>query len=176
MEFLTHLTSKANVNNNLKALWLFFLKFSNPSSFLFEANSLVLFPVEILKNFKSTYFEEHLQTTAPKWPQKISPLLVLGKAMLDGRKHIWTTNTLYFKYEPHLVSLCNIHLYQNAFCYFLQASEEGKNDNDIDFRVFWASYSEKTILDKEIKSLGLESLHILLIFSTFIQFIFILTK
>ena len=108
--------------------------------------------------------------------KKISPLLVLGKAMLDGRKHIWATNTLYFKYEPHLVSLCNIHLYQNAFCYFLQASEEGKNDNDIDFRVFWASYSEKTILDKEIKSLGLESLHILLIFSTFIQFIFILTK
>ena len=26
-------------------------------------------------------------------------------------------------------------LYQNAFCFFLQASEEGKSDNDNDFKI-----------------------------------------
>ena len=26
-------------------------------------------------------------------------------------------------------------LYQNAFCYFFQVSEEGKSDNDKDFKI-----------------------------------------
>ena len=30
-------------------------------------------------------------------------------------------------------------LYQNAFCFFLQASEEGKSDNDNDFKLSWAN-------------------------------------
>ena len=30
-------------------------------------------------------------------------------------------------------------LYQNAFCFFLQASEEGKSDNDNDFKISWAN-------------------------------------
>ena len=38
-------------------------------------------------------------------------------------------------YEPHEVNLCNILVYQNAFCYFFQASEEGKTDNDNDFKI-----------------------------------------
>ena len=39
---------------------------------------------------------------------------------------IGNTNTC----EPHEVSLCDIHLYQIAFCYFFQASDQTENDND----------------------------------------------
>ena len=38
-------------------------------------------------------------------------------------------------------------LYQNTFCYFLQASEVGKTDDDNDFKISWATYCSKTILD-----------------------------
>ena len=33
-----------------------------------------------------TNFEEHLRTTAPEYHRKISPLLVLEKPMLDGKR------------------------------------------------------------------------------------------
>ena len=55
--------------------------------------------------FKNTYFEEHLGTTASERLRKISPLLVLGNAVLDGKRHNWATNAFYWKYGPHEVSL-----------------------------------------------------------------------
>ena len=78
----------------------------------------------IFENFKNTCFEEHLRTTAPECLRKISPLLVLGKSMLEGKIHNWATNTFYWKYEPNEVILCDIQVYQNVFSYFFQASEE----------------------------------------------------
>ena len=51
-------------------------------------------------------------------------MFVLGKLLLDGKRHNWATNTFYWKYEPHEV---------RTFSYFLQASEEDKSDNDNDF-------------------------------------------
>ena len=39
---------------------------------------------EIFKNFKSTYFEEHLWATPPECRWKKSPVLVLGKSMLEN--------------------------------------------------------------------------------------------
>ena len=45
-------------------------------------------------------------------------------------------------------SVCAIFtLYQIAFCYFFQASEEDKTDNDNHFKISWATYWSKTILD-----------------------------
>ena len=69
-----------------------------------------VFSCEIFRNFKNTYFEEHLGTTASERLRKKSPLLVLGKALLDVQQHNWTRNAFYWKYEPHEVSLCNIHV------------------------------------------------------------------
>ena len=46
-----------------------------------------VFSCEIFKNFKNTYFEEHLGKTASERLRKISPLLVLGKVVLDGKRH-----------------------------------------------------------------------------------------
>ena len=80
---------------------------------------------EIFENFKNTYFEEHLRTTSVECLQRISLLLVLGKPMLDDKRHKWATNTLSCKHEPHEVCAMFL-LYQNAFGYFFQASEEGK--------------------------------------------------
>ena len=37
--------------------------------------------------------------------------------------------------------------YQNAFWFFFQASEEGKSDNDNDFKISWATCCSRTILD-----------------------------
>ena len=37
-------------------------------------------------------------------------------------------------------------LYQNVF-YFFQASEKGKTDNNNDFKISWATYCSRTILD-----------------------------
>ena len=54
--------------------------------------------------------------------RKINPLLVLR--LPYGKWHNWATNTFYWKYEPHEVILCNIHVYQHAFCDFFQATEE----------------------------------------------------
>ena len=42
---------------------------------------------EIFENVKNGYFEEHLRTTAPECLRKLRPLLVLGKPMLDGKRH-----------------------------------------------------------------------------------------
>ena len=38
-------------------------------------------------------------------------------------------------------------LYQNAFCYFFQASEEDKSDYNNDFKIYWATNCSRTILD-----------------------------
>ena len=65
---------------------------------------------EVSKNLKSTYFEEHLGVTASERLRKISALLALGKAVLDGKQHNWATNGFYWKYEPHEVILCNIYV------------------------------------------------------------------
>ena len=37
------------------------------------------------------------------------------------------------------------------FCYFFQVSEEGKSDNDNDFKISWATNCSGTILDKQTK-------------------------
>ena len=66
--------------------------------------------------------------------------------MVDGKRHNWTTNTCYWKYEPHEVCLCNIHVIPK-YLYFFQASEEGKSDNNNDFKRSWAAYCSRTILD-----------------------------
>ena len=46
-----------------------------------------VFSCDIFENFKNTYFEEHLGTTAAESLRKISPLLVLGKPLLDVKRH-----------------------------------------------------------------------------------------
>ena len=42
-----------------------------------------MFSCEVFENFKNTYFEEHLGTTTSNRFRKISPLLVLGNAVID---------------------------------------------------------------------------------------------
>ena len=64
-----------------------------------EKTPTQVFSRETFKNFKNTYLEEHLQTTVPECLRKISPLLVLGKPFLDGKRHKWATNTFYWKHE-----------------------------------------------------------------------------
>ena len=53
---------------------------------LSEKTPTQVFSCEIFENFKNSYFEEHLRTTAPELLRKISPLLVLGKLLLDGKR------------------------------------------------------------------------------------------
>ena len=36
-------------------------------------------------------------------------------------------------------------LYDNAFCYFFQASKEDKTDNDNDFKISWATHCSRII-------------------------------
>ena len=36
---------------------------------------------------------------------------------------------------------------KNAFCYFFQASEEWKSDNDNELKIFWVTHMSRTILD-----------------------------
>ena len=69
-----------------------------------------MFPCEIFENFKNTYFEEHLGSTASKRLRKISPLFVLGKSVLESKRQNWATNVFYWKYETHEVSLRNIYV------------------------------------------------------------------
>ena len=64
-----------------------------------EKDSNAGFSCKIFKNFKNNNLEEHLRTTIPVPLRKISPLLVWGKPMLDGRWHNWATITFYWKYE-----------------------------------------------------------------------------
>ena len=51
-----------------------------------------VFSCEIFKNFKNTYFEEHLGTTASERLRKIIPLLLLEKAVLDSKRHTQLSN------------------------------------------------------------------------------------
>ena len=46
-----------------------------------------MFSCEVFENFKNTNFEKHLGTTASERLGKISLLLVLGNAVLDGKRH-----------------------------------------------------------------------------------------
>ena len=64
-----------------------------------EKTPTLVFSRETFKNFKNTYSEEHLHTTVPECLRKISPLLVLGKPLLDDKRHKWATNTFYWKHE-----------------------------------------------------------------------------
>ena len=82
---------------------------------LLEKTPTQVFCCEIFENFKNTYFEEHLRTTAPECLRKINPLLVLRKPLLDGKRYNWAANTFYWKYEPHEVSSCNIHVTSKCF-------------------------------------------------------------
>ena len=52
-----------------------------------DSNADVL--LEYGKIFKSNYFEENLRATVPEQLGKISSLLVLGKPLLDGKRHNW---------------------------------------------------------------------------------------
>ena len=97
-----------------------------------EKTPTQVFSRETFKNFKNTYLEEHLQTTVPECLRKISPLLVLGKPFLDGKRHKWATKYL-------LLKTWTQEVYQIGFCYFFQASEEVKNDNDNDFKISWTT-------------------------------------
>ena len=54
-----------------------------------------MFFCEVFENFKKTYFEEHLGITASERFKKISPLLVLGNALLDGKRQNRVTNAFY---------------------------------------------------------------------------------
>ena len=49
----------------------------------------------VFENFKSTCCEEHLGTTASECLRKISQFFVLGKAVLDGKRHNRATNVFY---------------------------------------------------------------------------------
>ena len=44
-----------------------------------------MFSCKVFENFKNTNFEKHLETTASERLGKISLLLVLGNAVLDGK-------------------------------------------------------------------------------------------
>ena len=74
-------------------------------------------------------------------------MLVLRKPLSNGKQHNWATNTFYGKYEPHEVSFCNIRVLPKCLFYFFQASEEGKSDNDNDYKTSWTIYCSRTILD-----------------------------
>ena len=54
-----------------------------------------VFSGEIFENLKSTYIKENLGTTASECLTKISPMLVLEKAVLDGQRYNWITNAFY---------------------------------------------------------------------------------
>ena len=64
----------------------------------FERFQRRCFPVKRSK-IKNTNFEEHQWTTAPEHLWKISPLLVLGKPILDDKRDTWAANSFYWKYE-----------------------------------------------------------------------------
>ena len=86
-----------------------------------------VFSSEIFENFENTYFEEHLRTAAPERLRKPSPLLVSGKPLLGSKR---ATNMNLMKLVSAIFTL-----YQNAFWYFFQASEESKSGNDNNFKI-----------------------------------------
>ena len=54
-----------------------------------------MFSCKIFENLKNTYFEDHQGATAPERRRKISPLLELGKLLLDGKRQNCATNSFY---------------------------------------------------------------------------------
>ena len=54
-----------------------------------------MFSCKIFENFKNSYSDEHLHTTVPERLRKISPLLVLGKPLLDDKRHNRARNNFY---------------------------------------------------------------------------------
>ena len=75
---------------------------------LFKKTQTQVFSCEIFEYFKNTYFEEHLGTTASERLRKISPLLVLGNAVLDGKRHNWATIMLFIKNMNLMKLVCVI--------------------------------------------------------------------
>ena len=74
-------------------------------------------PVTLLKwTPTQVFFEEHLRTSAPETLRKKLILFIVNINLTKLVCAIFT-------------------LYQNAICYLLQASEEGKSDNDNDFKI-----------------------------------------
>ena len=71
--------------------------------------------------------------------------------MLDGKQHNWATKYFLLKIWAlvnHMKLVCAIFtLYQIVICCFFQASEEGKTDNDNYFKISWATYCSRAILD-----------------------------
>ena len=47
-----------------------------------------MFSCEVFENFKNTYFKGHLGTALSECLRKISPLVVLENAVLDGKRTI----------------------------------------------------------------------------------------
>ena len=67
--------------------------------------------------------------------------------MLDGKRYNWARKT-FIKHVNLMKLVCAIFtLHHNAFCYFFQGSEKGKSDNDNDFKISWATYCSRSILD-----------------------------
>ena len=85
-----------------------------------------MFSCKIFENLKNTYFEDHQGATAPERRRKISPLLELGKLLLDGKRHNCATNSFYQKYEPHEASLCSIHVIPKWLLLFLSGLRRGQ--------------------------------------------------
>ena len=93
--------------------------------------------------------------------------------MLEGKIHNWATYTFCWKYEPHEVTLCDIHVIPTCVFLFLSGlKREGKSD-----MITILKYFEPTIAvaqlqivlnKKENKSSRLESFHILSDFFTLI--------
>ena len=81
-------------------------------------------------------------------PQKSKSIACIGKTDVDSKRHNWVTNIFYWKYEPQTLVCAIFTLYQNMFCFLFQASEEGKIDNNKnDFKISFASYCSRAILD-----------------------------
>ena len=142
---------------------------------LFKKTPKQVFFCEIFENFKSANSEEHLWATATERLRKISPLLVLGKPILDGKRHNWAIEQQIFfienmsTYERHEVSLYNIHVYTKMpFAIFFRSQKRAKVIM-ITFKISWTTYCSRTIaLNNKMKYLRLESFQILSTFFTFI--------
>ena len=73
-----------------------------------------MYSCEIFENVKNISFEEHLRTTASERLRKISPLLLVGKAMLD-LKYTTEQQMLFIENLNVMKLVCAIFtLYQNT--------------------------------------------------------------
>ena len=82
-------------NNCVGVSFLIKIQTFRPITLLKEDSNTVVLLKYLAKNFKKSYFEEHLRTTVSELLRKISPLLVLEKVALDGKQHNCATNALH---------------------------------------------------------------------------------